>query len=467
MNPKHKHPEVPKENNTDPFINCKLDRKEYAVNLTDVIKFYSDGFVMAINNKWGTGKTTFIKMWQQYLINDGFKTIYFNAWENDYQSDVFIALLAELDSLKESDSKELFESVLVKAKPLMRKVGIGLMKGLSKKIGADVLIQELIEGASETAFSNIEKEIENYSNRRKSIEGFRKELEKLAFSIDNHKPLVFIIDELDRCRPNYAVEVLEQIKHLFLVPGIVFILAIDKEQLSHAVKGVYGNDNIDANEYLRRFIDIEYTIPDPSLEKFIDYLFDYYSFDEFYNTDRIKNQNFKFEEQNLKDIYLSLFSNKISTLRVHEKKFAHMRVLLKTYNSNQYSLPEVVVALLFLKEYNNKIYNSILNKEFKVQELLDELNSLFKNRIGESEKRKIAFAIGRLSYCYCNYLKELKPDEIYRTDSISSKRELILDFKLDQKAFKSSFDYLSNNFDLDNMSLEPLLNKVELLDSLK
>ena len=82
------------------------------------------------------------------------------------------------------------------------------------------------------------------------------------------KPIIFIIDELDRCRPSYAVELLEQVKHFFSVSGIVFVLSIDKVQLGHAVRGVYGNDRINADEYLRRFIDIEYSIPVPDKNYF-------------------------------------------------------------------------------------------------------------------------------------------------------------------------------------------------------
>ena len=66
-----------------------------------------------------------------------------------------------------------------------------------------------------------------------------------------------MIDELDRCNPHYSVLVLERIKHIFSVPGIVFILSVDKKQFGNAIRGYYGSDLIDANEYLRRFIDLD------------------------------------------------------------------------------------------------------------------------------------------------------------------------------------------------------------------
>lgn len=80
--------------------------------------------------------------------------------------------------------------------------------------------------------------------------------------------MIFIIDELDRCNPYYAVKVLERIKHLFNIPNIVFVLSIDKEQLSNSIRGYYGSDLIKADEYLKRFIDIEYTLPDPDVDVF-------------------------------------------------------------------------------------------------------------------------------------------------------------------------------------------------------
>lgn len=117
---------------------------------------------------------------------------------------------------------------------------------------------------------------------------FRKELEKYVNEFCEKKPLIFIIDELDRCNPHYAVKTLERIKHLFNIPNIVFVLSIDKEQLSNSVRGYYGSDLINADEYLKRFIDIEYTLPDPNVDSFSKYLYDYYDFNTIFY--RIQDQ---------------------------------------------------------------------------------------------------------------------------------------------------------------------------------
>jgi predicted AAA+ superfamily ATPase len=87
MNIRHPEIEIEQQN---PFSNCKLGRQKYSVVLTNIINSYPFGFVLALNNKWGTGKTTFVKMWEQDLKNNNFQTLYFNAWENDFENNPLI-----------------------------------------------------------------------------------------------------------------------------------------------------------------------------------------------------------------------------------------------------------------------------------------------------------------------------------------------------------------------------------------
>ena len=59
-------------------------------------------------------------------------------------------------------------------------------------------------------------------------------------SKDRSAPIIIVIDELDRCRPTYAIKLLEEIKHLFDVPGLVFVFGMHGDQLAHSVKAAYG-----------------------------------------------------------------------------------------------------------------------------------------------------------------------------------------------------------------------------------
>lgn len=190
--------------------------------------------------------------------------------------------------------------------------------------------------------------------------------------------MVFIIDELDRCRPDYAVEVLEQMKHFFTVPGIVFVLSIDKNHLASSVRGFYGSEHINTDEYLRRFIDLEYSIPQPKTEDFIDYLYDYYSFDDFfYSKERQGYRNIQRDSSDFLFMTKYLLQNSNSTLRQQEKIFAYTRLVLCSFRENEYVFPALLFVLMYLKSMKLDTYKKIETKQLSLQELSDVFTGLF------------------------------------------------------------------------------------------
>lgn len=99
---------------------------------------------------------------------------------------------------------------------------------------------------------------------------FKKGLQEVIKKLEG-KNLYIFIDELERCRPTFAIELLEAVKHLFTVKGLVFILGIDKNQLKHTISNVYGC-GMDREGYLRRFIDLELELPQANLRDYISFL---------------------------------------------------------------------------------------------------------------------------------------------------------------------------------------------------
>ncbi len=91
--------------------------------------------------------------------------------------------------------------------------------------------------------------------------------------MQKERPLIVMIDELDRCRPSYAIELLEVAKHLFSVDHIVFVLAVNRSELAHSIRALYGSD-FDAEGYLRRFFDVDFRLPEPDRKSFIDAMMD-------------------------------------------------------------------------------------------------------------------------------------------------------------------------------------------------
>ncbi len=125
----------------------------------------------------------------------------------------------------------------------------------------------------ELASTMVKQLIDEHDGKKKAIDDLKVHVEKWVDNVVTHKklkyPAFIFIDELDRCRPSYAVEMLETIKHIFDIKGIVFVVATDTEQLQHAVKAIYG-EGFDARLYLGRFFNSRFSLKAPDLKNFLE-----------------------------------------------------------------------------------------------------------------------------------------------------------------------------------------------------
>lgn len=145
MNIKHTEIEIEEKK---PFANCKLDREKYAKVLTSIIQLYPSGFVLALNNKWGAGKTTFVKMWEQDLKNNEFQTLYFNAWENDFENNPLTALMGELKTLTNKKTAPEFKKTLKKASALTKNIAPIIAKAIADRYIDTEGIKDAIVGVT-------------------------------------------------------------------------------------------------------------------------------------------------------------------------------------------------------------------------------------------------------------------------------------------------------------------------------
>ena len=457
-------------NANNPFVNCKLEREKYARVLTEIVSSYSDGFVLAINNEWGTGKTTFVKMWQNLLIKEEYSTIYFNAWENDFNSNPLVALMSELKPLIKGkvDSEKIFKSVIEKGAILAKNVAPALAKALVKKYIVDTdVILESVENGTKAATEVFEEEMKEFSEKKKTIIEFRKELQKFIKKSESDKPLIFIIDELDRCRPDYAVEVLEQLKHFFSVNGVVFILSIDKNHLASSVRGFYGSEHINTDEYLRRFIDLEYSIPKPSNELFCNYLFDYYELHEFFNSTQRRNYDeFYNDKSNFLQIAELLFDKTNATLRQQEKIFGQTRLILKSFKINENIFSPLLFILTYIKVLHNELYKKIESYRMTHQELCDSIINLFPLRQNPIYGMNLIYIVAIILPLYDNSLdpgKRIKLIVKEKDDLISS--PIVLANEDDNKDFVRQLDMFIYKRITSGKNLSYLLNKINLTES--
>ena len=197
----------------------------------------------------------------------------------------------------------------------------------------------------------------------------KKKLKDSITKLAEGKKIIFFIDELDRCRPLYAIELLETIKHLFDVKNCIFILAWDKVQLSESIKTVYGI-GMDSNGYLRRFIDLDYQLPEPSRKDYINYLIEKENLKESYYA------TFYELLPNFCDVYnLSLrdIDKLVLYLKIHLKRIEKIERIKTTYEY-VYSLLKSIFIIVKIK--NESLYLKIRAKNYSktdIQQLLIEL----------------------------------------------------------------------------------------------
>jgi len=465
MSIRHHNIIIPENN---PFEHCRLDRKKYADILTQIVGTYADGFVLAINNKWGTGKTTFIKMWELQLKSEGFRTLYFNAWENDFELNPLTALLAELKKLISKGNEKDFKSLLSKAVILTKNIAPAVAKAIVKRYIDHEDLNNIVENSTKAGSELLEKEIEAYGKKQKGLLDFRNDLEVLIKNNIDNKPLIFIIDELDRCRPNYAVEVLERIKHFFNVDGIVFVLSIDKEQLGYAIKGVYGSENLDVSQYLKRFIDIEYSIPEPDYIQSCSYFFDYFKFSEFFNSQRrIPHKAFRDDSHNLIHFSGFLFQEKKLSLREIEKIFSHARITLLSFQENSYVFPSVLIFLIYLQKYYIRFYQNIKDQNLSPQEFIDELENIFPKHIDDVAIKYLLSTETLLIYFFHNYISESNGEnKLFHESNNTDGIQLLINTRFEK--YKSTIERRLKDFDREEFwktKLDYIINKIDLIES--
>ena len=196
-----------------------------------------------------------------------YPSVLFNAWQADAASDPMLAFVRQLD-------EQLPRSLESEASRLMDLGAKIFRTGVGRT--AELITRRLMRAedlSSSTALDDIAStRLETHEYETKAVLEFRQHLEEraglLAGSEDLNGPLVVFVDELDRCRPSFAVELLERIKHLFDVTGIVFVLGINQDELAHSVCAVYGS-GFGGRKYLGRLIDLTYTLPEPGLDRFV------------------------------------------------------------------------------------------------------------------------------------------------------------------------------------------------------
>jgi len=226
-----------------------LARRPLGQSLSRLLNKVEDPLVVALNGQWGTGKTYFLKRWVGHHGQDhkDATVVYLDAFASDYRSTPLEALVAALTARISGIDRGR------KIKALKKAAFVLALSALNRAV----------PGTTESA-RIVPKAWRVVDEKTAALQNFRQTLESLtapSCCTGPCPPLVIVIDELDRCRPDYALEMLEVIKHLFAVPRLHFVLGVNLTALEAMVRARYGTE-IDARTYLGKFIQVTLTLPD-------------------------------------------------------------------------------------------------------------------------------------------------------------------------------------------------------------
>lgn len=365
----------------EPFKFDSLERKPVVEFLRDLIKQIEGPFVLALDSPWGTGKTTVVRMLHRSLETEGFQCVYFNAWKDDYVTDPLIPMVAAIDELRPGVELPAggFRSSMATVK---KAVGAIAKRGVVAAVKAGTFnildLNDIIEEAAADATSEVVTDlIEAFQKDKASLGQFRDALEKAIAILsqdDPPRPLIFFIDELDRCRPSYAIELLERVKHLFDVRNMVFVLSIDKKQLEAITAAVYG-ERIDAPEYLRRFIDLEYSLPALHTKSYTRALIERFEFKAFFES-RKQNSSLAYDHDNFVEAFTLLASMFDLSLRARERCLTRLAVSLTQTPKDHYLDPIVLSLLLVLRIKRFDFYSGLIAGSIAPRDLMETLRQM-------------------------------------------------------------------------------------------
>lgn len=268
------------------YINNILERNPYIHNFISMLLNIEKGGVIAIDGEWGSGKTYFVHQ-VKWLLDctskniDGevesvlsrtvpkldnikshkYKAFYYDAWKYDKSNNPFFTLLRTMilafGGIDYFNQKKGFIESLLKS-------ASHIVKGITP-----IDVESIFNGIKE--FSGINdttplSELEFIEQMDSQVNSF------LDYICEGqYDKLVVFIDELDRCRPSFAVELLEIIKHYFNNDKLIFVLSTNLKEFQYCIKHYYG-EGFDGWKYLDRFIDIRITLPKITVEEYCKYL---------------------------------------------------------------------------------------------------------------------------------------------------------------------------------------------------
>lgn len=336
----------------------KFQRKLFAESLIELLKQESSIFPIALNGRWGSGKTVFTHQIIN-LIKERYKSetipLYFDAFSEDYSNEPLSSIFAKIYSVfGERDRDELIK--------ITSEISFGLL-GVSLSF-INPLFANTADRIKKIILTAYNENLKAKSNLKYKI----KVLKNLVNSKLKNRQIVLFIDELDRCRPDYALQILELTKHVFSIDKLKIVFVVNQLQLIESVKHAYGGDEEICRKYLDKFFQLQINLPETTKQQ---------------NQSRIKNSILHFQEElhrlklhhncfffSNQSYYNTVFQLFIELIEAHnlslrdvEKLTKHLLVFsLFNEQTKEFTSGEVLIKAfaIFQHTFNKKLYQNFL-----------------------------------------------------------------------------------------------------------
>lgn len=281
------------------YLEDTIGRNDDLFYFVRILSGLSSGSAVALNAAWGSGKTFFVKQAKMLIdihnpnsdiateclnqeeiasIKDVYNkhnfgtekydmpkmaTVYYDAWKYDDTEDPLLSLLYCIMNRFGESVPEDKVAVIKK----FAKQSISIFSSAGRYV-TGINVQEILE-----TIKNFAEACEDTVKEQKSNESLEKRINSFLNDVvlDDEEKLIIFIDELDRCNPQYAVKLLERVKHYFNHPKVIFVISYNKSELQHSIKTLYGSE-FSADKYLERFFDYEFGLSTVDVVKYMNIL---------------------------------------------------------------------------------------------------------------------------------------------------------------------------------------------------
>ncbi len=368
----------------------QLNRADTAKFLTELAKLKKAGYVLNLNCPWGTGKTWFLKRWLLTLQNQH-PVVYIDAWKYDHNDSPLLIILQHIiDALEKQSTRgkslseklrasKLFSTAKVLGPELVKamfRVDLEKIREKGEFEAEKSAVDDLASKTTAVLLDNISKETDAVDELKMAIATL---LDGIVGAVTQPKltyPLFIFVDELDRCRPTFAIEMLEAIKHVFGIPQIFFVIATDSEQLQHSINAVYG-EKFGSYNYLKRFFDASFQLETPSIQNYVstqselDTVFTYYESEQSDIFEKLSREDFcKFISGLAADLSFDL--------RTTKQWLSRLELIVKLSGERLTKVPFIaLVAISAIKEKSNLLYTALPRSNYDSSKVVESLRPIF------------------------------------------------------------------------------------------